>query len=437
MNKLHILGIRGVPAQHGGFETFAEKLSLFLVKNGWQVTVYCQEDGPSESWETTWEGIRRIHIPVGRSGAAGTVLFDWKVARHALSEQGLFLTLGYNTAIFNLWQRLNGQRNVINMDGIEWRRNKWGAFAKIWFWLNERAGCWIGDHLIADHPKIKDHLSTRVSADKITMIPYGGDEVLNADITWLVPYGIDPGEFSVIIARPEPENSFLEMVRAFSMKRREHKLVVLGNFTPDSNPYHRQIMDAASDEVVFPGAIYDASIVQALRFFSRFYLHGHRVGGTNPSLVEALGAGCAVIAHDNHFNRWVAGPESAYFKDEAEFSSLFERLLADDAAVENMKAASRIAFNERFTWEQVLRDYETLLTRWCPVNVKETMHSGSELTATAKGLFEDPLGDLYPAQAISPEARKVDALEISDLERKQFGSSIAERGPTAHSRCRP
>ena len=363
---LLILGIRGVPAQHGGFETFAEKLSLFLVEQGWRVTVYCQEDGEGDAWESTWQGVRRIHIPVSRAGAAGTVIFDWKATCRALSEQGLFLTLGYNTAIFNWMQRLKGQTNVINMDGIEWRRDKWGAVAKTWFWLNERAGCWVGNHLVADHPKIKEHLATRVSADKITMIPYGGDEVNAADASLLASYGVEPGRFSVVIARPEPENSFLEMVRAFSRVPRNHKLVVLGNFKPDDNPYHRLVMEAAGPEVIFPGAIYEAPVVQALRFHSRFYLHGHRVGGTNPSLVEGLGAGCAVIAHDNHFNRWVAGPEAAYFKDESACATLFDRLLTDDAAVARMKAGSRARFRERFTWPQVLGEYEELLARWYP-----------------------------------------------------------------------
>lgn len=365
---LFILGIRGIPAQHGGFETFAEKLSLFLIRKGWNATVFCQEDGVGDSWGSDWQGVRRIHIPVNRSGAAGTVIFDWKATRHALSVQGLFLTLGYNTALFNLMQRLKEQTNVINMDGIEWRRDKWGFAAKTWFWLNERAGCWIGNHLVADHPRIKEHLATRVRADKITMIPYGGDEVLSADLALLAAYGIQPGGFSVIIARPEPENSFLEMVRAFSSKQRGHKLVVLGNFNPERNAFHKQVMSAASEEVIFPGAIYEAPVVQALRFYSRFYLHGHRVGGTNPSLVEALGAGCAVIAHDNHFNRWVAGPEAAYFKDAAECASLFDRLLADDVALVRMKTASRARFYERFTWERVLSEYEELLTRWYPKN---------------------------------------------------------------------
>ncbi|APC14814.1 glycosyl transferase [Pseudomonas frederiksbergensis] len=366
--KLYILGIRGVPAQHGGFETFAEKLSLYLTAYGWQVHVYCQEEGSGGITESTWNGVNRIHIPVTQEGSLGTVIFDWKATRHATSQKGLFLTLGYNTAVFSVLQRLKGQTNVINMDGIEWRRDKWGTIAKAWFWLNERAGCWMGNHLVADHPKIKQHLATRVSEARITMIPYGGDRVLSADASLLATYGIEPGKFSVIIARPEPENSFLEMVRAFSATPRNHRLVVLGNFQPTNNPYHKQVMDAASTEVIFPGAIYETAVVQSLRFYCRFYLHGHRVGGTNPSLVEALGAGCAVIAHDNPFNRWVTERGAAYFKDEASCAALFEQLLTDDSTLAQMEAASLTRFHERFTWNQILLQYEKLLTDWYPVS---------------------------------------------------------------------
>lgn len=364
--QLTILGIRGVPAKHGGFETFAEKLALYLTVQGWDVTVYCQEEGHGSKYETEWCGIKRIHIPVHQTGAFGTIVFDWKSTVDSLKQNGVFLTLGYNTACFNIVQRMAGKTNVINMDGIEWRRDKWGVVAKTWFWLNERAGCWVGNHLVADHPKIKEHLITRVSQHKITMIPYGGDEVLSADATPLVKFGLEAGRFSVIIARPEPENSFLEMVRAFSVSNRNHKLVVLGNFDPDKNLYHRQVMAAASSEVVFPGAIYEPEVVQSLRLHCRFYLHGHRVGGTNPSLVEALGAGCAVVAHDNQFNRWVAGPSASYFSDESSCALLLDRLLKDDAVLEKMKKGSLQRFHEAFTWTQILSEYEKLLTTWHP-----------------------------------------------------------------------
>ncbi|GAB3394500.1 glycosyltransferase family protein [Azotobacter armeniacus] len=366
--KLNILGTRGVPACHGGFESFAEKLSLFLVGKGWQVTVYCQGSGRGGCSESLWNGIRRIEIPVPRDNELGSVVFDWKATCHALSQEGLFLTLGYNTAIFNLLQRVKGQTNIINMDGIEWRRAKWGRFAKAWFWLNERAACRIGNHLVADHPEIKEHLVTRTKPERITMIPYGADEILSADPLQLVPYGVEPGKFSVVIARPEPENSLLEIVRAFSRTIRNHKLLVLGNLNPDCNPFHRAVMNAASDEVVFPGAIYEPAVVQALRFFSRFYLHGHRVGGTNPSLVDALGAGCAIIAHDNQFNRWVAGPEAVYFKDEVACARLLDELLADEASIMSMKAASHERFQADYSWSKVLGEYEKLLIRWYPLN---------------------------------------------------------------------
>ncbi|MBF8723037.1 DUF1972 domain-containing protein [Pseudomonas guariconensis] len=362
--ELFILGTRGVPAQHGGFETFAEKLSLFLVAQGWSVTVYCQEEGKGASWESEWRGVKRIHIPVSQSGAKGTVLFDWYATKNALNQHGLFLTLGYNTAIFNTLQRVKGQVNIINMDGIEWRRDKWGGIAKAWFWLNERIGCWVGNHLIADHPRIEDHLSTRVSRSKITMIPYGGDDVASGDLRLLERFSLNSGGYSIIIARPEPENSILEMVRAFSSKERGHILLVLGNYSPEKNPYHRLVMDSASAEVVFPGAIYEPAVIQALRFHCRFYLHGHRVGGTNPSLVEALGANCAIVAHDNPFNRWVAEESAKYFQDEAGCAKAISDLLEDSSSLKKLKTAAHLRFNERFTWSSVLKEYEDLLDLW-------------------------------------------------------------------------
>lgn len=361
--ELIILGIRGVPAGHGGFETFAEYLCPFLIAKGWSVTVYCQEDGEGEMYESEWQGVKRIHIPVKKEGPLGTIIFDLKSVWHARKNKGLHLTLGYNTACFNIIQRLYGITNVINMDGIEWKRQKWGKVAKTWFWLNERFGCWFGNHLVADHPRIEDHLATRVSRDKITMIPYGGPDVSKANEAMLADYGLVNNEYAIIIARPEPENSILEVVEAFSAKPRSHKLVVLGKFL-DSNPYHQQVVAAASNDVIFPGAIYEAEKVAALRFYARFYVHGHQVGGTNPSLVEGLAAGCAVIAHDNHFNRWVAGEGAFYFKDKGHLASFFDdQYLDDDFVVVKGKAAKK-QFLECFQWQDILTQYDTLLSKY-------------------------------------------------------------------------
>lgn len=365
IKTLRILGTRGVPAAHGGFETFAEYLALFLVDRGWRVIVYCQEDGSGPVFNDTWRGVERVRIPVAQTGPKGTIVFDWKATAHAAQFGDLCLTLGYNTAVFCSLLRLKGIPNLINMDGIEWSRAKWGGVAKTWFWMNDWAGCWLGNHLVADHPQIKVHLESRVRGSKITTIPYGADEVLAADEAPVRALGVEPGRYLTVIARAEPENSLLEIVQGFSAAKRGYRLVVLGNYS-ETNAFHRAIKRAASDEVLFPGAIYDKSIVQALRFHSAAYVHGHQVGGTNPSLVEALGAGNAVVAHDNRFNRWVAGDGAVYFDGADSFSAQLGQLLAEPSRLQALSAKSRERFHREFTWPHVLTQYEDLLVRYLP-----------------------------------------------------------------------
>lgn len=357
---LRILGIRGVPAAHGGFETFAEYLAPYLVQQGWQVTVYCQQDSGSGITQDQWQGVDRVHIPVTTPGAAGTVVFDWLATRHAARTKDLCLTLGYNTAVFCALLRLKGVPNVINMDGIEWSRAKWGPVAKAWFWLNERAGCWLGNHLVADHPAIKQHLATRVRAGKITTIAYGADQLQGLPTAPVLALGLQPGRYLTVIARPEPENSLLEIVTAFSRQVRGVQLAVLGNYS-DANPYHRAVKAAASREVRFLGAIYDKTVVQALRLHSLAYIHGHQVGGTNPSLVEALGAGNPVIAHDNAFNRWVAGDGARYFGDVDSLAMALHAVVNDAPLAQAMAAASQRRFADGLTWHSVLGQYKELL----------------------------------------------------------------------------
>ncbi len=364
MKRLRILGIRGIPARHGGFETFAEQLALHLVGRGWEVTVYCQESGEGPFRESRWRGVHLVHCPVRQSGALATVAFDWKSVRHAADAGELVLTLGYNTACFCTLYRLRGVPNVINMDGLEWKRLKWSWPERAWLYLNEWCGCRLGSHLVADHPQIEAHLHRRTGADRVTMIPYGAERASAAEAGTLEPLGLAPRGYALVIARPEPENSILEMVRAFARRRRGCRLVVLGVFEPERSDYQRRVLEAASDEVLFPGAIYDGRLVGALRFHNRIYLHGHTVGGTNPSLVEALGAGSPVLARDNAFNRWVAGPEAAYFRNESECERLLDELLDDRERLDRMAAASAERFASRFTWDRVLGEYEQLLERW-------------------------------------------------------------------------
>jgi glycosyltransferase involved in cell wall biosynthesis len=366
--KLLILGIRGVPAKHGGFETFAEKLALYLTSRGWEVTVYCQENGRGDVYKDSWNSIKRVIIPAGKGGAFSSIVFDWLSCVHALNEEGIILTLGYNTAAFSFLYRIKGRYSLINMDGIEWKRNKWNKIERIWLYINERLACVFGNHLIADHPQIMKHLLTRVSKNKVTMIPYGAEKVTSADISLISQFNLLSNEYLLIIARPEPENSILEIVRAFSRMKRGKKLVVLGEYNRKESSYQNQIIESASSEVCFLGPIYEKDIVEALRFYAYFYLHGHTVGGTNPSLVEAMGVGSAVVAHDNVFNRWVAGEKALYFSNEEECALLLDKLFDSDKLIHDMRAASLKRFEECFTWRKVLEEYEELIQASTRVN---------------------------------------------------------------------
>jgi len=361
--RVLLLGTRGIPAAHGGFESFAEKLALFLVARSWKVTVYCQHDtGRVDERFTidTWRGVERVNVQVANSGALGTMEFDWYSLRHAAKRDGVCLVLGYNTAAFLLLLRLAHKKILINMDGIEWKRPKWSPLARGWFYINEWLGAWLGHRLVADHPAIESHLATRRPRSAITMIPYGGDEVTTAEISPVTSLGLVPGKYLLLVARLEPDNNVLTFVQAFSRRQRNAKLVVLGCLDND-NLYHRSLRAAASEEVVFPGAIYDKTIVQALRFHARAYCHGHMVGGTNPSLVESLWCGNPVLAHRNRFNQWTAGAEQFFFSDVDECERAIDRVLTDDIAVARSSRAARLRAAQDFNWVDILASYEAEL----------------------------------------------------------------------------
>lgn len=362
--SLNILGCRGVPAAHGGFETFAARLAPYLVRHGWEVTVYCQYDvvpgGDFTVFSDDWQGVHRRHIPTSRSGPVGTMSFDLKATRDVLGRPGVDLVLGYNTAVFAALNRISGRKVVMNMDGIEWKRAKWSGLAKAWFYMNERAGLWLSQVAIADHPSIADHLRDTSGITSI-VIPYGADLVTTADVALLAPLGVMPNRYFVSIARIEPENSILEIVEAFSRTSRgDARLMVLGKLD-ERNAYHRRVKAAASAEVIFPGSIYEADRLAAVRFHALGYMHGHQVGGTNPSLVEALGAGNPVIAHRNPFNLWTAGEGQLYFSSVDECEAQMERLLSDPSAAEAARVAARARFARDFEWEKVLGQYRALL----------------------------------------------------------------------------
>lgn len=375
--QLHILGTRGVPATHGGFETFAEQFALYMVSRGHDVTVYCQAAPNEPELTDVWRGIHRVILSESE-GPKGTVRFDLRSAVTASQNvDATLLTLGYNTAVFSLIHRLRSILNFMNMDGIEWRRQKWSPPQRLWLRLNEWCGAHFSNRLIADHPAIKQHLAQLVSPDKITVIPYGADAITEAATEPLAQFGVEPGKYYILIARPEPENSILEIVQAYVQRPRRFPLIMLGHYKPEQNAYHAKVLATAKNgSVLFPGAIYDAGIITSLRFHATAYVHGHQVGGTNPSLVEALAAGNAVIAHRNPYNSWVAGETALYFGDVTELDKHFSDAEDNPELLESMRAGSRVRHALCFRRELILGAYEDLLLGE-PVNVPQWALQGT------------------------------------------------------------
>jgi glycosyltransferase involved in cell wall biosynthesis len=368
---VRILGTHGVPAQYGGFETAAENVGLFLAGQGWRVIVYCQVEGSGPVTEDTWRGLERVNIPVDLPGWRGTSKFDLLSIRHAVRHRDVCLTFGYNTAVFNVLQRARHIPLVINMDGIEWSRERWGKARQAILYVNERIACKVGHHLIADHPEIERYLAGRARRDKISMITYGAHAVSDAPEAPARSRDLEPGNYLTLICRPIPENSILELVKGFSAKPRGVRLAIFGRYEPETDEYHRAVVAAASDEVSFVGAVYEPAEVAALRFHSLAYLHGHTVGGTNPSLVEAMAAGNPVVAHDNVYNRWTAGGAGVYFRDERDVERLLDELLADRTRLAQLSASARARHAEEFTWEHVAGQYEQVLARYLPATVRK------------------------------------------------------------------
>ncbi len=360
---VRILGTHGVPAAYGGFETAAENVGRYLRDHGWRVIVYCQIPGTGPIETDEWQGLERVRIPEARDGWLGTSSFDLKSVRHAMRHRGpreAWLTFGYNTGVFDIAPRLRGIPNVINMDGMEWTRARWGLAKQGILLGNERIAGAVADVLIADHPEIAKYLKRHFGSRRVTTIAYGAHEVNSASTAPVVELGLEPGKYAMVVCRPIPENSILEIVSAWSQRERGRSLLVVGPYT-DTDAYHREVRAAASSEVIFPGAIFDTERLGALRFHSALYLHGHTVGGTNPSLVEAMAAGNPVVAHNNSFNRWVAGTGNAYFTGEDDLASLLDGLLDDRQRLDAMGRFSRSRYRAEFTWEHIGEQYERAL----------------------------------------------------------------------------
>lgn len=365
--RIALLGARGIPASYGGFETFAEQLSVRLVERGHEVTVYAEtSESPQE--DMFYQGVRVRHKRRPRWGAASVLAYDCACLWDARRGYDLVYMLGYGAAWACWWPRVFGVPVWINVDGLEWARSKWGRAARIYLRCMEWVASKVATRLIADAEAIgRRFREVYPKGAPSSFIAYGAELVQTGDVdpSVLSVWGLQPYRYMLVVARPEPENHILEIVQGYGMHGGDWPLVVVGDVS-GSSAYQQLLRQHASERVRFVGGIYDAGQLASLRVHTACYLHGHSVGGTNPSLLEALACGNWVIAHDNPFNREVARDAADYFETPEQLArSLDQVFVQSDSLRQQRSQHARRIVSEHYTWDAIADAYEALMYSEC------------------------------------------------------------------------
>lgn len=353
-----LLGTRGVPARYGGFETAAEEIGRRLVDRGHEVTVYCRN--PDQEL-TEYEGMHLVNLPAIRHRAAETLSHTGLSVGHSIVRRRPDVAFIFNAANAPFLPALRAARIPVAMhvDGLEWKRGKWGPRASAYYrWAEARSARWA-DAVIADAQGIADHLSSTYGIPS-HVIPYGAP-ILEPDDHRLGQVGVSSQGYHLAVARFEPENHVDMIVAGYVASACQHPLVVVGD-APYADDYRASVHSVAAGDprVHFLGSVWDPELLNTLYAHSLTYLHGHSVGGTNPSLLRALGAGAPVVAYDVVFNREVAGDAGTYFSDAAGVAAQCEAAEADPAAAAARGRAGQADVAVRYRWSDVADKYESL-----------------------------------------------------------------------------
>jgi glycosyltransferase involved in cell wall biosynthesis len=365
--RVAILGSRGIPASYGGFETFAEQLAVRLAARGHDITVYA-EGGDEPVADTDYQGVRVRFRRRPRWGAASVLAYDCACLWDARRGYDLVYMLGYGAAWACWWPRVFGVPVWINVDGLEWARSKWSRLARAYLRCMEWVAGKAATRLIADAQAIADRFrATYPRSAPSSFIAYGAELVQpgDVDVAALDAFGLESHRYLLIVARPEPENHILEIIQGHIHHGGAWPLVVVGDVS-GGTAYQQQLKRHASDRVRFVGAIYDAAQLASLRVHCACYLHGHSVGGTNPSLLEALACGNWVLAHDNEFNREVARDAADYFSTPEQLAGKLEQLYREVDAMRLQRShRARAIVEEHYTWDGIADTYEALMRSEC------------------------------------------------------------------------
>lgn len=360
--NIAFLGIRGVPANYGGFETCAEELGKRLVERGHEVHVYCRSNQYSYRLED-YLGMKLIYIPGIKTKSLETLSHSINSVKDALQEPfDIILLFNIANALLLIFSKSLRKKAVLHADGMEWKRNKWNAIGQKYY----RFAAWLASkyktEIISDSKEIQKLYKENYGRDT-NFIAYGATPTSSSNKALLERYGLKPEEYFLQITRFEPENNPLLSIKAFEKLETEKKLVLVGG-TKYATTYSKQLYNTKDPRVRFIGFIYDKNVLRELRCNAFAYIHGNEVGGTNPALLEAMAAGCFVVSRDVLYNREVLQEAGVYFHKKAQ--DLRDKLVWTlDHSQEKQKLAKKgkEIIVKTYNWDSVVASYENLFEK--------------------------------------------------------------------------
>jgi hypothetical protein len=353
--NIAIIGTRGIPNHYGGFEQFAEYLSLGLVKQGFTVTVYNSHTHPYQ--EKEWNGVNIAHCndPETKLGTAGQFIYDLNCIRDTRKKNfDVILQLGYTSSSVWGWL-LPRKKSVVttNMDGLEWKRTKYSPKVRKFLLFAEKLGVKYSDYLISDSIGIQNYLKEKYEKESL-YIPYGAHLFVNPDNSCLKNYDVSEYKYNMLIARLEPENSIEIILNGVAKSKNTAPFLVIGNHNTTFGEYLKEKFKNHTN-IRFVGGVYDINVLNNLRHFSNLYFHGHTVGGTNPSLLEAMASQSLICAHNNIFNRSILNNDAVYFETAEEAATMLD-------TVKKADYSDKISANEHkiktlYDWDIIVEQY--------------------------------------------------------------------------------
>ncbi|GAA4359815.1 DUF1972 domain-containing protein [Angustibacter luteus] len=378
--RIALVGTRGVPARYGGFETCVEEVGRRLVERGHEVVVYCRGDAEVGD---SYLGMRLVHLPALRKRSLETLSHSALSVLHLVSRRRPDAVVVFNAANSPFLPVLRARRVPVatHVDGLEWRRGKWGPTGRRYYRAAEALAVRWSDALIADAQGIADYYRDEFDAGT-DLIAYGAPTIDPERLDRLGELDLTPRGYHLVVARFEPENHLDLVVEGYVRSDARLPLVVVGS-APYSDAYTERVTSLADDRVRLLGGIWDQELLDQLYAGSLTYLHGHSVGGTNPSLLRAIGAQAPVSAFDVVFNREVLGEAGHYFGTPEDVRALVTKAEADPQAERERGVASgeRAA---RYDWDDVTAAYEQLCARLAASGPLRHRASGRRRAATSQ-----------------------------------------------------